>query len=123
MGCSPWAFFADWTVCMNCPIDCSKARFAVETVREAAQRVRRVQREMVGEALAKDDKSPVTVADFAAQALVGRRLIESFPEMGFVGEENSDSLRTAEGRDTLEQITYFVQQVIPDALEDDVCLW
>lgn len=108
---------------MSCPIECSKAKFALAAVREAAQLVRRVQREMVIGALAKDDKSPVTVADFAAQALVGQRLIESFPEMGFVGEENSDSLRKPEGRETLAQIAHFVQQAIPGATEDDVCRW
>ncbi len=108
---------------MTCPIDCSKARFAVAVVREAAQLVRRVQREMVGGALAKDDKSPVTVADFAAQALVGKRLAETFPEMGFVGEENSDSLRTAAGRETLRQITHFIRQSFPEATDDDVCRW
>lgn len=108
---------------MTCPIECSKARFAVDVVREAAQLVRRVQREMVVGALAKDDKSPVTVADFAAQALVGKRLLESFPEMGFVGEESSDSLCTAAGRETLEQITHFVRQVIPEATDDSVCRW
>ena len=108
---------------MTCPIDCSKARFAVAAVREAAQLVRRVQREMVSKALAKDDKSPVTVADFAAQALIGKRLEETFPEMGFVGEESSDSLRTAEGRETLQQITHFIRQSIPEATDDDVCQW
>ena len=108
---------------MSSPIDCSKVRFAVSAVREAAQLVRRVQKEMVGEAISKDDKSPVTVADFAAQALIGNRLEESFPEMGFVGEESSDSLRTDEGRTTLEQITHFVRQVIPEATEEDVCTW
>jgi 3'(2'), 5'-bisphosphate nucleotidase len=108
---------------MPCPIDCSKARFAAAAVREAARLVRRVQREMVVDALAKDDKSPVTVADFAAQALVGKRLLESFPDMGFVGEENSDALRTADGQETLQQIAHFVQQSIPDATEDDVCRW
>ena len=108
---------------MTCPIDCSKARFAVAAVREAAQLVRRVQREMVSKALAKDDKSPVTVADFAAQALVGKRLEETFPEVGFVGEECADSLRTAEGRKTLEQITHFIRQSIPEATDDDVCQW
>ena len=108
---------------MSCPIDCSKARFAVAAVREAAQLVRRVQKEMIGEAISKDDKSPVTVADFAAQALIGRRLEESFPEMGFVGEESSESLCTEEGRATLEQITHFVQQAIPEATSEDVCKW
>jgi len=108
---------------MTCPIDCSKARFAVAAVHEAAQLVRRVQREMVSRALAKDDKSPVTVADFAAQALVGKRLEETFPEMGFVGEECSDSLRTAKGRKMLKQITHFIRQSIPEATDDNVCQW
>ncbi len=108
---------------MTCPIECSKVRFAVAAVREAAQLVRRVQKEMVVDALSKDDKSPVTVADFAAQALIGKRLEETFPEMGFVGEESSDSLRSAEGEKTLEQITHFVQQLIPEANADDICQW
>lgn len=108
---------------MPCPIDCSKARFAVSAVREAAQLVRRVQAEMIGDALAKDDKSPVTVADFAAQALIGKRLEESFPQMGFVGEESANALRTAEGKDTLDQITHFVKQAIPTATPELVCNW
>ena len=108
---------------MTCPIDCSKARFAVAVVHEAAQLVRRVQWEMVSRALAKDDKSPVTVADFAAQALIGKRLEETFPEMGFVGEECSDSLRTPKGRKMLRQITDFIRQPIPEATDDNVCQW
>jgi 3'(2'), 5'-bisphosphate nucleotidase len=108
---------------MTCPIECSKVRFAVAAVREAAQLVRRVQKEMVGEALTKGDKSPVTVADFAAQALIGKRLKETFPDMGFVGEESSTALRTDEGRATLEQITKFVRECIPDATAEDICEW
>ena len=105
------------------PIDCSKARFAIAAVREAAQLVRRVQSEMVGEALAKGDKSPVTVADFAAQAIVGKRLAETFPEMGFVGEESADALRTPEGKATLDQITHFVKFVEPQATAELICEW
>lgn len=108
---------------MPSPIDCSKVRFAIDAVREAAQLVRRVQKEMVGDAISKDDKSPVTVADFAAQALIGRRLEETFPEMGFVGEECSDSLQTAAGAETLQQITHFVSQANPGSTSDDVCRW
>ncbi len=113
---------------MFCPIDCSKARFAIAAVREAAQLVRRVQSEMVGGfsnkgALSKDDKSPVTVADFAAQAIVGLRLSETFPAMGFVGEESADALRTTEGQATLDQITHFVQQMVPSATSENVCEW
>ena len=108
---------------MSSPIDCSKVRFAIAAVREAAQLVRQVQGKMIGDALAKDDKSPVTVADFAAQAIVGRRLSETFPEMGFVGEENADALRTADGKETLQQITNFVQQLEPTATADAICDW
>ena len=108
---------------MFCPIDCSKVRFAVSAVREAAQLARRVQKEMIGEAISKDDKSPVTVADFAAQALIGKRIEETCPQFGFVGEESSDSLSTEEGKATLRQITHFVAEVIPGATDDDVCKW
>ena len=108
---------------MSSPIDCSKVRFAIDVVREAAQLVRRVQSEMVVDALAKDDKSPVTVADFAAQAIVGKRLLETFPRMGFVGEESADALRGSNGQAMLEQITYFVRQLEPEATAEQVCDW
>ena len=108
---------------MSSPIECSKVRFAIAAVREAAQLVRQVQKEMVGDALSKDDKSPVTVADFAAQALVAKRLSVAFPDMGFVGEESAEALRTEEGKETLAQITRFVKTVEPEATEDLVCEW
>ncbi|KAK4130828.1 carbohydrate phosphatase [Trichocladium antarcticum] len=41
----------------------------------------------------KDDLSPVTVADFAIQALLARVLHGAFPHDGFVGEESADELR------------------------------
>ncbi|KAL2158760.1 hypothetical protein VTH06DRAFT_3951 [Thermothelomyces fergusii] len=41
----------------------------------------------------KDDLSPVTVADFAIQALLRRALGNAFPDDGFVGEESADELR------------------------------
>ena len=108
---------------MNSPIDCSKARFAIAAVREAALLVRRVQKEMVTPAISKEDKSPVTVADFAAQALVSKRLLEAFPSMGFVGEESAVWLSTDEGANTLEQITHFVRLFEPSATTLDVCQW
>ncbi|MGI9427819.1 MAG: 3'(2'),5'-bisphosphate nucleotidase [Bythopirellula sp.] len=108
---------------MSSPIDCSKVRFAIAAVREAAQLAGHVQNEMIGDALAKDDKSPVTVADFAAQAIIGKRLAETFPEIGFVGEESADTLRTDAGRATLEQITHFVRRLEPSATDQQVCDW
>jgi 3'(2'), 5'-bisphosphate nucleotidase len=81
----------------------------------------RIQAEMVGRGLTKGDRSPVTVADFAVQALVARRLAEQLPGDALVGEENADRLRLDEGVATLDQITRFVRSEIAGATPEDVC--
>jgi 3'(2'), 5'-bisphosphate nucleotidase len=103
--------------------DSAEAQFAVEAVREAALLVRRVQREMIGSGITKDDKSPVTVADFSAQAVVAKRLADRFPDAALMGEESAVALLTEQGEETLAQITRFVQTVIPDASPEQVCDW
>ena len=45
--------------------------------------------------LDKSDDSPVTIADFAAQALIIGAIHQAFPEDEFVGEEDSTALRQA----------------------------
>jgi 3'(2'), 5'-bisphosphate nucleotidase len=104
-------------------LDSPEARFALEVVREAALLARRIQREMVTPALTKDDRSPVTVADFAVQALVARRLADEFPGAALVAEEQAGALRLAESAATLEQITRFVRTAFSDATPDGVCNW
>ena len=104
-------------------LESAEAQFAVAVVREAALLARRIQRDMVTEAITKDDRSPVTVADFAVQALVSRRLSERFPGAKLVGEEQADALRKPEAKTTLEQIAMFVQSAISDATPTDVCNW
>ncbi len=97
--------------------------FAVNVVRQASQLVKLVQAEMVSPALTKYDRSPVTVADFASQAFVGWALKEIFPEHPLVGEEDASELRQATGKNTLDQITHFVSQFIPQATPENVCSW
>ncbi|MEM8864788.1 MAG: 3'(2'),5'-bisphosphate nucleotidase [Planctomycetota bacterium] len=104
-------------------IDSPEANFAVAAVREAGQLVRRVQAEMVSDALTKGDKSPVTVGDFAAQALVAKRLSEHMPGVVLIGEENAAELRTDAGAETLAQVTHYVKSVIPDATPEQVADW
>ena len=43
--------------------------------------------------LSKDDKSPVTIGDFGAQALIIKAIKHNFPEDEIVGEEEASSLR------------------------------
>ncbi|GAB4581319.1 MAG: 3'(2'),5'-bisphosphate nucleotidase [Anaerolineales bacterium] len=98
-------------------------QFALNTVRLASQLVAQVQAEMVTSALTKDDKSPVTIADYGAQALVGYLLDQAFPNDPLVGEEDSASLREEKNRETLERIAYFVGQYADRATTDSVCQW
>ncbi|CAG9940619.1 unnamed protein product [Clonostachys rosea f. rosea IK726] len=44
----------------------------------------------------KEDNSPVTIADFAAQALIIKALHDAFPNDMFLGEEDSAALRSDE---------------------------
>lgn len=97
--------------------------FAIQAVRQAAAAVRQVQTELVSPALTKADRSPVTVADFTAQALVSAALQVYDPEAPLVGEESAAALRAPEAADTLAQVTYFVHQARPEADPDRVCAW
>ncbi|MCJ7703214.1 MAG: 3'(2'),5'-bisphosphate nucleotidase [Anaerolineales bacterium] len=98
-------------------------KFAIEAVRTASTLVKMIQAEMVSPALTKDDRSPVTVADFAAQALVGHLLTESFPQDALIGEEDSATLRTPGESSTLERITSFMDRFVPGATPGLVCDW
>lgn len=70
---------------------------ALAAVSLASGACREVQRQMVfGHTLAKQDRSPVTVADFASQALVCAVLGDQFPGDAIVGEEDSAALRQPE---------------------------
>jgi 3'(2'), 5'-bisphosphate nucleotidase len=94
---------------------------AVAAVREAAIMARTVQKELVTPAITKDDRSPVTVGDFAVQAVVARRLAENLPGATLIGEESAEALQLEEGIATLEQLTEFVRRAIPDATPEEVC--
>ena len=101
-----------------------EARFAIAAVREAAQLTRRVQQEMVTGALVKGDKSPVTVADFTAQAIIAKRLAESLPDAKLVGEEDAADLNaTEQGLKTLAQIRHFLDTRVPGVTDQQVCHW
>ena len=98
-------------------------KFAIQTVQQASILVKQVQAELVSPALTKNDRSPVTVGDFASQALVGYLLNKSFPDDLFVAEEDSTALVQPEESNTLDQVTYFVKKLILEATPTAVCKW
>jgi 3'(2'), 5'-bisphosphate nucleotidase len=100
-----------------------EAQFALQAVREAAMLCRQVQSEMVSYAITKSDQSPVTIADFASQALLGQRLKERFPGDRLVAEEESQTLRDDNDGETLGKVTNYIQRVFPQADSEQVCTW
>jgi 3'(2'), 5'-bisphosphate nucleotidase len=100
-----------------------ETQFAIRAVREASRLVRQVQAELVSPALTKEDRSPVTVADFASQALVGRMISLDFPEDLLAAEESAAALREPAESGTLEQVTHFVRYSESQATPDQVCAW
>jgi 3'(2'), 5'-bisphosphate nucleotidase len=100
-----------------------ETQFAISAVRQACRTVKLIQSEMVTPALTKEDRSPVTVADFASQALVGKLLEDHFPGDLLVGEEDSTALRKPGEENTLGQITHYVSNLLPQASPTLVCAW
>jgi 3'(2'), 5'-bisphosphate nucleotidase len=72
-------------------------KVAAETVAEVCSLTHSVQDRIVseGDALAKGDRSPVTLADLAAQIVVSRRLAEVYPDDPLLAEEDSDALNAS----------------------------
>ena len=68
----------------------------------------------------KQDKSPVTVADFGAQAVVTRILRGAFPDLPLVGEEDAAALRDPDNRELAEKVVAHVAEALPGAEFDEV---
>lgn len=100
-----------------------EVELALKIVKQGAAMAQRVLAGMAIQNLTKSDFSPVTVADFASQALAAKALLDTSPDMPLVGEENSDALRQESGAEVRRVVADFVAKVIPGATEDDVCAW
>lgn len=82
-------------------------------VQRATLLTQRVFHEKAKGTLSKDDKSPVTIGDFGAQALIIHAIRSNFPKDEIVGEEEASSLR--ENKNLSSQIWDLVKDA---SLED-----
>ncbi len=71
----------------------------------------------------KQDKSPVTIADFASQAVICRALGEAFPNDPIIGEEDSAELRLPENKPSLDRVQSELSRIGLDASTPDICGW
>jgi len=96
---------------------------AIDAVVEASKLCRRIQSSEDFAEISKQDRSPVTIADFGSQAIVCRRLQQAFPADPVIAEEDSTVIRSPEKADMAAKIAAEVQQQIPAATADDVLGW
>lgn len=93
---------------------------AVAAVRDGAVLARDIRQQIGERAFLKADQSPVTVADFAVQALVAHRLGRAFPDDPLVAEEDAASLRAPEARAVLRSVLDVLRRTLPGVSSDQV---
>ena len=103
--------------------DRPELEIALRAVRAASRACRAVQQRMVRpETLQKRDKSPVTVADFASQAIVCALLEEALPRDPIVGEESAKALRDDAQSALRRSVVERVRDEITGSPDDDTVL-
>jgi 3'(2'), 5'-bisphosphate nucleotidase len=91
---------------------------ALDAVKKASVLCRKVQNTIDVDAIQKADRSPVTLADFASQAVINMELRRAFPDDPMVSEEESAALR--ENDDLRGKVTELVREIVPSATESDI---
>lgn len=90
-----------------------KTEIAIDAVKISSELCMLVQSEMVStDAIQKQDRSPVTIADFASQALICKSISDVFPDDIIVAEENSQSLK--KNPELLERVTEYVNRFVSE---------
>lgn len=97
--------------------------FALHTAQRAARLVKQIQQELGPVAHVKQDRSPVTVGDFAVQAFVGAQLEKYFPGDPLIAEENAEMLRSSGQEAILSQVSEYVKHLLPAAGPEQICHW
>ncbi|MFK8025114.1 MAG: 3'(2'),5'-bisphosphate nucleotidase [Ilumatobacter sp.] len=92
---------------------------ALAAVRGASRLTAAAQGRLVaGETITKGDDSPVTVADFAAQAIVCSTLVDGLGDVAIVGEEDASDLR--DGSDASTTLLAGVTALVSNELGRDI---
>ena len=99
----------------------SEKKIAIDAVLKAIPLCQQVWTDMVAEdAVEKEDRTPVTVADFGAQALICQAIDEAFPKDTIVAEEDSQELR--KNPQLMQRVTEYVNRFIEGSLSNEtVC--
>lgn len=98
-----------------------EAEIAIDAAKQAASLCESVRHSLEFASVNKADRSPVTIADFAAQAVICHQLKKAFPEDAIVAEESAALLYESPAQRS--KVAELVQTVIPDATPEQVTAW
>lgn len=98
-----------------------ETEIAIAAAKQAASLCESIRHSLEFASINKPDRSPVTIADFAAQALICHRLNQAFPEDAIVAEESAALLSKSPIQ--LAKVTDLVKTLIPDATPDQIAAW
>ncbi len=101
----------------------AELRIALDAVRAASRICRDVQSKIAADVFEKEDRSPVTVADFASQAAICRLIGDAFPHDPIIGEEESGALRRQENGPFLERVLEELRAIGVEATGEQACDW
>ena len=89
-------------------------KFALESVRLASKATSKIQKSLKKKDIEKKtDSSPVTIADYAAQAIVNKHLFQYLgDDQKMVAEEDSNDLKKSTNSGLLEEVVRNVGEVI-----------
>jgi 3'(2'), 5'-bisphosphate nucleotidase len=96
---------------------------AIAAVRQAARVTQAVQKQITDDVLEKQDRSPVTIADYASQAVICHALKEALPDDPIVGEEDAAELRGGDNAGFVNRILEELAAIDVDTTADEVCSW
>ncbi len=96
---------------------------AITAVLAASAICQSVQAKITAESLEKKDQSPVTIADYASQAVICREILNEFPGELIVGEEDSGDLRDPANEAFLQLILDEVTNSGVAATKEELLQW
>ena len=97
----------------------NELNIALEAVRAAGMLTNDIQ-DRIGadDVVSKDDRSPVTIADFGSQAVIVHHLNKAFPNDAIVGEEDDQAV--SEDEDLRQRILTYTRAHSPVASDEDL---
>ena len=90
-------------------------KVAIQAVRLGSLIASKAQKDCFGKSISKSDASPVTVADFAVQAAISHVLLQSYPSIRLLAEEDDNTFQKLP-EEARKEVCQRVVEFVPDLL-------